>query len=105
MSSSGPQFFHMDPPQAPSWVHELRDLFQAGQQDLMKEVKLQGRSLDQVTGQLQALDKRQEDMTHQQSRFQSRLDEMEAEMRDLREARSVSPAPNRAPGNPQDEPS
>ena len=57
----------MDPPQAPSWVHELRDLFQAGQQDLMKEVKLQGRSLDQVTGQSQALDKRQEDMTHQQS--------------------------------------
>ena len=102
LSRPGPQFFHMDPPQAPSWVHELRDLFQAGQQDLMKEVKLQGRSLDQVTGQLQALDKRQEDMTHQQSRSQSRLDEMEAEMRDLREARSVSPAPNRVPGNPQD---
>ena len=52
---------------------------------------------------MQVLDKKQEDMTHQQGRFQARLDEMEAEMKDLREARSVSPAPQRHPhGNPQD---
>ena len=52
-----PQFFNLDPQPnpAPPWVQDLRDMFQVGQEDVLKELKSQGRNLHQVTEQCRSL--------------------------------------------------
>eukprot|EP00439_Symbiodinium_sp_Y106_P041350 s2924_g5.t1 len=74
-----------------SWVQELRDLLQGGQREMLSEIRAQGQNVAKVSDQVTTL-------AQQQTTFQSRLDAMETEMRDLRTARSGSPAPHRSGG-------
>ena len=56
----------------------------------MSEIKNHTKSINQVTEQVSCIDQKQQDMAELQRRFQSRLDNMEEEMKDLRAGRSVS---------------
>ena len=88
---AGPQYYQLDPTPAPAWVQELRDLFRGGQKEMLSEIRSQGKNVAKVSEQVNSLQQRQ-------TTFQSRLDQMELEMRDLRSARSVSPGPSRKHG-------
>ena len=67
---------------------------------MMSELKNHTKSINQVTEQVSCIDQKQQDMAELQRRFQSRLDNMEEEMKDLRAGRTVSPAPFRSgPGS------
>ena len=74
-----PEFFNLDQG-TPSWVQDLRDMFQGGQREIMSELKTHTKSINQVTEQVSNIDKKQQDMAELQRRFQSRLDDMEEEM-------------------------
>ena len=58
---------------------------------MLSEIRAQGQNVAKVSDQVTTL-------AQQQTTFQSRLDAMETEMRDLRTARSGSPAPHRSGG-------
>ena len=91
-----PQVFHLDPPPTniPSWVGDLRDMLTGGQREIMFELHTHKAHLSTVSHQVQNLDKRQEDLTRAQGDMVARLNNMEAEVRDLKtRSRSVSPAP------------
>ena len=93
------EFYNLDQG-SPSWVNDLREMFQGGQREMMSELKKHTKSINQVTEQVSSIDQKQQDMAELQRRFQSRLDNMEEEMKDLRAGRSVSPAPLRSgPGS------
>ena len=93
------EFYNLDQG-TPSWVNDLREMFQGGQREMMSELKNHTKSINQVTEQVSSIDQKQQDMAELQRRFQSRLDNMEEEMKDLRAGRSVSPAPLRSgPGS------
>ena len=94
-----PEVYHLDPPAGPpSWATELRDMMSVGQKELMSELQNHKTHLSQVVSQVQGIDRKQEALTKAQGDMATRLDNMEAEVRNLRSrSRSVSPAPNRLP--------
>ena len=77
------EFYNLDQG-TPSWVNDLREMFQGGQREMMSELKNHTKSINQVTEQVSSIDQKQQDMAELQRRFQSRLDNMEEEMKDLR---------------------
>ena len=94
-----PEVYNLDPPQAalsapPAWVHELRDMMTGGQRELLTELQDHKAHLSQVVHQVQGIDRKQEALSRAQGDMVTRLDNMEAEVRDLKaRSRSVSPAP------------
>ena len=91
-----PQVFHLDPANAgvPDWVGDLRSMLAGGQKEIMSELHTHKAHLSSVSQQVQSLDKKQEDLSKAQGDMVTRLNNMEAEVRELKtRSRSVSPAP------------
>ncbi|CAE7548432.1 CPK24 [Symbiodinium necroappetens] len=81
-----------------SWVSELRDMVTGGQREIMSELHNHKTQLTQVGHQVQHLDRKQEDLSKAQADMFERLNNMEAEVKELRSrSRSVSPAPPHLP--------
>ena len=95
--SANPEVFHLDPA-VPSWVTELRDMVTGGQREIMSELHNHKTQLTQVGHQVQHLDRKHEDLSKAQADMCERLNNMEAEVKELRSrSRSVSPGPPHLP--------
>ena len=95
--SAHPEVFHLDPA-VPSWVTELRDMVTGRQREIMSELHNHKTQLTQVGHQVQHLDRKHEDLSKAQADMCERLNNMEAEVKELRSrSRSVSPGPPTSP--------
>ena len=73
---------------------DLRAMLAGGQKEIMSELHTHKAHLSSVSQQVQSLDKKQEDLSKAQGDMATRLNNMEAEVRELKtRSRSVSPAP------------
>ncbi|CAE7663318.1 rlmN1 [Symbiodinium sp. CCMP2592] len=94
---AGPEIYHLDPQTPPTWVRDLQNMVATGHRDLLSELQTHKVHISEVAAQVQGIDRKQEALHRAQGDMATRLDNMEAEVRDLRaKSRSVSPAPHRA---------
>ena len=88
------EFYNLDPQSPPAWVHDLRDMMVGGQKELMNELQSHKSHLAHVVTQVQGIDDQQQDLAKAHKEMQNRMNNMEAEVRNLKSrSRSVSPAP------------